>query len=156
MAKTKEDMNTIRIMRRIFSDKSTIGELFLPGEDTPFCKTLEDTVRRHKVRHKTAIPAGRYELAIGKSNRFGREMPYLKDVPYFMGIMLHWGNTDADTSGCILVGYGPASQDFMGRSRDAFDDLYPKILALMKKGPVYVDVVGGVKAEDWKPLEFGQ
>ena len=38
------------------------------------------------------------------SPKFKRNLPRLIDVPGFDGILIHRGNTDKDTSGCILIG----------------------------------------------------
>lgn len=80
----------------------TIGKLYIDNQY--FCDTLEDTVREHKIAGKTAIPAGTYEVIVNRSPRFKRDLPLLLDVPNFEGIRIHRGNTDKDTSGCILVG----------------------------------------------------
>lgn len=84
----------------------TIGRLFVDGKY--FCDTLEDRCRdldkEEKVMHETAIPAGVYEVIVNVSVKFKRKLPLLLNVPYFTGIRIHRGNTDKDTSGCILVG----------------------------------------------------
>lgn len=84
----------------------TIGRLYIDG--VRFCDTLEDRVRdlprEAKVPGHTAIPAGRYELIVNRSPRFKRNLPRLLNVPGFEGILIHRGNTDDDTAGCILVG----------------------------------------------------
>ena len=73
-----------------------------------FCDTLEDRCRdldkEKKVMNETAIPEGTYEVIVNVSARFKRKLPLLLDVPHFSGIRIHRGNTDKDTSGCILVG----------------------------------------------------
>ena len=75
---------------------------------TQQCDTLEpqwrDLKKEKKVRGKTAIPEGKYKIVMSPSAKFHRNMPYLKDVPQFEGIMIHPGNTVKDTMGCILVG----------------------------------------------------
>jgi len=125
--------------RKTFTNKSTIGELHL---DKSFqCYTLEDTVRHGpKVYGQTAIPAGRYEIIINFSNRFQRPMPLFLNVPDFMGVRIHPGNTDKDTFGCILVGE-TVMDDFVGYSKDAFASLYPKIEEKVKKGKLFIEVV---------------
>lgn len=57
-----------------------------------------------KVYGESAIPYGRYKVVVNMSPRFKRELPLLLDVPHFEGIRIHRGNTDKDSSGCILVG----------------------------------------------------
>ena len=92
--------------RRYLKPSYTIGCLSVCG--TRFCDTLEDRVRdlkqEPKVPGATAIPAGRYEVIVNRSPRFGRDLPRLLDVPGFEGILIHRGNTAEDTAGCILVG----------------------------------------------------
>jgi hypothetical protein len=92
----------LKIKRIAFKEKYTIGKLYINGEY--FCDTLEDAVREKKIKHETAIPKGEYEVIMYNSPRFKRLLPLLKDVPNFTGILIHRGNTNADTSGCILVG----------------------------------------------------
>lgn len=105
---------------RIFKGPDyTIGKLSIDG--AYFCDTLEDPVRelpvscpdtprgaacrcKEKVYARTAIPAGTYKVTMEHSPRFKRRLPYLHDVPHFLGILIHSGNTADDSAGCILVG----------------------------------------------------
>jgi len=95
----------------------TIGRLFIAFSF--FCNTLEDTVRKlkdlnndgdfddpeeGKIYGDTAIPEGNYRITLEYSPTFKRVLPYLHDVPGFSGVMIHSGNSQADTKGCILVG----------------------------------------------------
>src|SRR5262249_6892104 len=73
------------------------------------------------------------------SARFQRLLPELQDVPNFTGVRIHPGNTDADTEGCILVGQTKAT-DFIGKSRAAFDVLFPKIQAAAQTGKGFLEV----------------
>jgi hypothetical protein len=51
----------------------------------------------------------------------------LKDVPGWDGVRIHSGNTVSDTEGCILVGMDRYGDGRVGRSRDAFRTLMPKL-----------------------------
>lgn len=96
----------IKVKRTAFRDKYTIGKMYLNG--VYFCDTLEDKVRdlskEKKIPGDTAIPSGKYKVILNESPRFKRVLPRLLNVPHFDGILIHRGNTDKDTSGCILIG----------------------------------------------------
>lgn len=96
----------LKLLRKYSKPSYTIGHLYIDGKY--FCDTLEDTVRdlvkEKKVKGRTAIPAGRYRVILNWSQRFGKPLPLLLDVPHFEGIRIHAGNTAKDTEGCILVG----------------------------------------------------
>ena len=109
----------LTLERKIYDDAFTSGDLFVDG--VFFCHTLEDCVRQLPARcpwtsrgeacrcsakryGQTAIPAGRYRVSVDYSPRFGRRLPRVHDVPHFLGILIHSGNTAHDSAGCILVG----------------------------------------------------
>ena len=103
------------------------------------CLILEDVVRDGpKVYGKTAIPFGRYRVVIVNSPRFKRELPLLKDVPGFSGILIHAGNSAKDTEGCLLPGLARRTLDdgtqYVSRSREAFDEIMPKIRSIVGRG----------------------
>ena len=100
----------------------TMGTLSIEGEH--FCDTLEPTWRDigpHgkgiKIPGKTAIPEGRYALYVTRSPKFNAWLPLLRQVPNFVGIRIHAGNTVEDTAGCILVGH--ALPKYRGRLFDS-------------------------------------
>lgn len=113
----------LQLVRKIFTDKSTIGELSVDGAFE--CFTLEDPVRPKKITGETAIPAGTYEVAVTFSNTFQKFLPLLLNVPNFEGIRIHTGNTPKDTIGCILVGEGKGADSVIS-SRLAFAPLFEK------------------------------
>jgi hypothetical protein len=107
-------MNAVLIFnldRYKFTDTSTCGRLYLP-DGTLFCDTLEDADRdldqngevENKVWGKTAIPYGIYPMVFRDSPRFKRRMIGLENVKGFQGILIHEGNSTADSNGCILLG----------------------------------------------------
>lgn len=99
----------IDLVRDTLTGKATFGKLFVDGKYLG--ETLEDVDRfleiegeGAKVDGQTAIPRGRYRLSVTFSQRFQKPMPCLHDVPYFDGVRIHGGNTEADTHGCPLLG----------------------------------------------------
>jgi hypothetical protein len=125
----------LELVRNIFTDKSTIGELSVDGAFE--CFTLEDPVRPKKIKGETAIPAGTYEIALTFSNRFQKLLPLLLNVPNFEGIRIHTGNTPKNTLGCILVGQGKGA-DSLSSSQLAFARLFEKIQAVIETEKVMI------------------
>lgn len=126
------------LFRQPSSLVSTIGKLSVDGLFE--CYSIEDVVRppdEPKVPGRTAIPAGRYEIAITYSQRFKRPMPLLLNVPGFTGIRIHQGNTAADTAGCVLVGR-VKGVDFIGESVPAFSLLFLKIQSALQREKVFI------------------
>lgn len=99
------------VLKRIAKrDTYTVGQLYIDGRY--WCDTLEDRVRdlskERKVAGETAIPAGTYDVVVNISPKFKRLLPRLLSVPHFEGVLIHRGNTAADSAGCILVGENKA------------------------------------------------
>lgn len=107
-------MIKLRLERRYKGSKYTIGKLFI--NDEYFCDTIEDIdrglkssmsieyIKKKKVYAETAIPTGTYKIEMTYSNKFKRILPLLVDVKGFSGIRIHRGNTEKDSSGCIVIG----------------------------------------------------
>nr|DAG99727.1 MAG TPA: hypothetical protein [Crassvirales sp.] len=103
----------LELKRIALKPNYTIGKLFING--TYYCDTIEDKVidinkngkfddGLNKVMHQTAIPYGTFKVVVNYSPKFKRELPRLLDVPYFEGILIHNGNDQNSSSGCIIVG----------------------------------------------------
>jgi hypothetical protein len=127
---------------------ATNGLLFIDGVFE--CYTLEDEYRDVKVMHETCIPEGEYDIIYRKvggfhtkyTARYGafhKGMLWLQDVPGFTYILIHSGNTDEHTSGCLIVGETQQDLDkgkngFVGNSGDAYKKLYKKVSSALDKG----------------------
>lgn len=119
---------------------STVGEVTVMGRHQ--CYVCEDVVREvvgvpvseWKIKGQTAIPAGRYEIVIDMSTRFGKLMPHLLNVPGFDGIRIHPGNTDHDTEGCLLPGTEIGPDGSVLHSRDAFEHWFDVLVAAIHGG----------------------
>jgi hypothetical protein len=131
----------ITLVREPSRDSWTLGLLSIDGRFQ--CFICEDVVRpagEPKVPGKTAIPAGRYRIAVTHSPRFQRQLPLLMGVPGFSGIRIHPGNTHEHTEGCLLPG-----TDHDGRgvknSQVAFDRLFGRLLsALAANNEVWIEI----------------
>ena len=142
----------IAVQRDILVSIYTVGTVTIDG--SPFCYCLEDPMReeldatgayywrrRMKVPGKTAIPAGKYEVVVSHSARFGRLLPLLLGVPDFDGVRIHGGNTAEDTEGCLL--FGRERDVSKGRVSDCaavVDAVTNKIREAAFRGKVWVEV----------------
>lgn len=106
-------MNIV-LLRHWFTEKSTIGELFI--DDKFECYILEDVARPLgvKIKGSTCIPENEYIIMINFSNRFQRLLPLIFNMSnlsvddghgkIWTGIRIHSGNDSQDTEGCLLPG----------------------------------------------------
>ena len=117
------------LIRDMFTDESTIGELFINGER--FCDTLELPYLNNQ-RSISCIPEGQYKvrmrLPIESATRDYLHL-LVQDVKDRSYILFHIGNTAKDTRGCILVGM-TSKQNFVGNSTLAMDLLMKEIVNL--------------------------
>lgn len=136
------------VVRTQFGKDATNGMLFIDGVFE--CFTLEDEVRDVKVHSETAIPLGEYEIKLRTEGgfhskytaRYGamhKGMLWLQDVPNFKWILIHTGNQDSHTAGCLLVGETQQDLDkgkdgFVGGSGDAYKKMYPKVADALLAG----------------------
>lgn len=126
----------------------TSGKLYING--VLFCNTLEDidrgltsdmpldVIKHLKVFAQTAIPIGRYEVAMSFSNNFKKLMPILLNVKGFDGVRIHSGNKPQDTEGCLLVGKGDSTDGVLEESRVVIEPLYEKITTALKTEKVFI------------------
>ena len=149
----------LEVLRFSSQEDSTNGILFLVDDDsdtkTFLCYTLEDEKRNEKVRGETRIPAGTYEIKLRKeggyhkkySERFSKihcGMLHVTNVPDFEWILIHCGNTDEHTSGCLLLGDTQENNKikkdgFIGKSSQAYKRVYPAIAKILELGgQVYI------------------
>ncbi len=69
------------------------------------------------------------------------DLIWVKNVPNFEYVLIHWGNTDDDTDGCYIVGNKVGvldGQEGVVESRVNYMKLYPKLYPLVKSGKQYI------------------
>lgn len=121
-------------LKRIYTnDLYTIGHLYVDG--AYICDAIEDTdrklddsmteeeIRAKKVYCETAIPTGEYRVILTWSMKFKRLMPRLLNVKGFDGILIHSGNTEKSSCGCLIVGYNKIKGKVIN-SREVFNKLF--------------------------------
>jgi hypothetical protein len=148
----------IDIIRYNGKEDFTDGLFLINGEFQ--VHTLEDEYRTKKVFGETRIPEGRFRVELRTEGGFHQRylkkygddfhhgMLWIKDVPNFEYVLIHIGNDDEDTAGCILVGMTNSADDagFIGGSSKAYKKIYPIIRdAIMKGEDVYINVYNNIK-----------
>lgn len=93
-------------MSRSSSKSQTLGILVVKeGNEVIFaCRTLELGENGNK-KNISCIPEGNYEITKRNSSRYG-ECIQIHGVQGREGILIHAGNYNTETKGCILVGKG--------------------------------------------------
>lgn len=92
------------ILTRAWDDKrATLGMLKIVDVEHDPIFTLENPERDTKVDSR--IPAGDY-LCVPYSGTKYKNVYLVRDVPGRTAILIHWGNYESDTEGCILLGTG--------------------------------------------------
>ena len=141
----------LEVLRFSSDSDSTLGVLFDTTNERKFlCFTLEDEFREIKISGETRIPAGTYNVTLrtegGFNQRyndkfgtdFNKGMLWVRDVPGFEYILIHIGNTDDNTEGCLLVGdtqtQNITKNGFIGSSTDAYTRIYPPIADVLVNG----------------------
>ncbi len=141
----------IIIVDRFHSDDD--ATLSLVKVDGRFvCFGLEDEYRADKMAGETRIPAGVYRVGLrttgGFHARYSERFPWhagmlhVLDVPGFEFILIHIGNTDEDTAGCLLVGFGASGERSDLRvvtSRRAYEDLYRRVVGAAADGTLEIE-----------------
>ena len=138
----------LTVVRTQFGTDATNGLLFIDGIFE--CYTLEDQYQAVKVMHETCIPEGTYDIKFRKTGNFHSKyseryknahygMLHIQDVPNFTYILIHTGNTDEHTSGCLIV--GETQQDlevskdgFVGSNTVAYKKMYSKVAGQLLQG----------------------
>jgi len=142
-------------VRRIQQTKEeTLSEISVDGKLV--CYGLEDQAQLgEKVYGETRIPTGSYIMGLRKEGgmnvRYSRRFPathrgmlHIKDVPGFTYIYIHIGNSDTDTSGCILVGrkavIGATRRVTVRDSMPAYIELYDKVVGNAEAGTLGIEI----------------
>ena len=148
----------LQLLRKHSTYDYTSGVLFQVCDDGSkefLCYTLEDQYQEEKVMHETRIPSGTYKIGFRKVGGFNsryekrfknihKGMLEILDVDGFRYILIHCGNTDDNTSGCILVGQTQEynkKNGWVGRSTQAYFDIYPMIAQAVENSEVEIEIV---------------
>ena len=133
------------VVDRIYSNEDvTISRIYIDGNYFHM-HGLEDEYRDKKVPGETRIPAGTYELGLrtvgGFHNRYRskfrgihRGMLHVLNVPNFKYILIHVGNYDRDTDGCLLLGKADFKAGTVWQSKKSYLRFYAKVIPAVLSG----------------------
>ena len=149
----------IRLKRIADNGDASISLFYI--DDVFQCFVIEDEHRTKKVYGETRIPNGVYEIGLrsegGFHSRYSKKfsdhkgMLCLYNKPNwilvnsgmsFQYILIHTGNTDEHTAGCLLLNDVVDASKFTGSySTQAYKRIYPKIADYIEEcGPVQIIV----------------
>ncbi|OEX76787.1 hypothetical protein A0K63_07480 [Campylobacter jejuni] len=131
----------ITINRRYIGKTCVIGKFKVLSDEEEIlfeCFSLEEDKEGLESGKDLRIPEGNYNLRRHTPSRFEntlREITgknddtminvYNDEVPSSRAILIHWGNTDKDTQGCILLGLTKDNNnESVGQSRQACKEFY--------------------------------
>ena len=140
----------LKLIRKYRKTDYTIGILYINNKY--FCEILEDTdrglkdsmsleeIKKIKIKDQTCIPYGKYQILMTYSPKYKKVMPLVNNVKGFEGIRIHSGNTNKDTSGCLLPGFNKIKGQVIN-SRETFNKLYSLIqTAINNKENVTIEI----------------
>ena len=148
----------LQVLRFSSESDSTNGLLLDATDGVKFLAyTLEDEYRETKRSKETRIPAGTYEIKLRNEGGFHqryskkyssihRGMLHIIDVPGFEYILIHVGNSDEHTAGCLLVGDSQENNQinkngFIGSSGNAYKRIYPLIADAVENERVTIQYI---------------
>ncbi|EFS3668865.1 hypothetical protein HXW33_001256 [Campylobacter jejuni] len=131
----------LEIVRRYTGKTCVIGKFKVFNDDDKLlfeCFSLEEDKEGVERNKDLRIPEGIYDLKRHSPSRFENTLRSItkKDddtminvfnekVPFDRHILIHWGNTDKDTQGCILLGLTKDNNnESVGQSRQACKEFY--------------------------------
>ncbi|HEH6263770.1 TPA: hypothetical protein SHR85_001691 [Campylobacter jejuni] len=136
----------LEIIRRYTGKTCVIGKFKVLSDDDKIlfeCFSLEEDKEGVERNKDLRIPEGIYNLERHTGSSFnisGRKTVagvkvlkdddfvinvYNEEVPLDRRILIHWGNTDKDTEGCILLGLTKDNNnESVGQSRQACKEFY--------------------------------
>ncbi|OWK88825.1 hypothetical protein B5Z71_08115 [Campylobacter jejuni] len=131
----------ITINRRCIGKTCVIGKFKVLDDEEKIlfeCFSLEEDKEGLESGKDLRIPEGNYNLKRHSPSRFENTLRsitkkdddtminvYNDEVPSSRAILIHWGNTDKDTQGCILLGLTKDNNnESVGQSRQACKEFY--------------------------------
>ncbi|EGQ1104774.1 hypothetical protein I2J96_000676 [Campylobacter jejuni] len=130
----------VTINRRYTGKTCVIGKFKVLDDEEKIlfeCFSLEEDKEGLESGKDLRIPEGNYNLKRHSPSRFENTLRsitkkddtminvYNDEVPSSRAILIHWGNTDKDTQGCILLGLTKDNNnESVGQSRQACKEFY--------------------------------
>lgn len=156
----------LKVVRLGDNGKATIGGFYIDGIFK--CFTIEDEQRAFKVKGETRVPEGTYDVTLrseggyhakyaDKFKGIHKGMLAVSNAPdykiiaagmEFQYILIHVGNFETNTNGCLLLNYGVDATTFNGANSTAcYKAIYPQIADAIAAGETctieYIDIEEG-------------